>query len=146
MRRKNELKEKCMGAVPAEITRIIWVQMVKRPRTDDRTLEATWKLASKFNETLNNFIEVEKYMHILKVEDLEERKYSTQFGDLTRAGKTHFWSNINQQLKDFDYSKITLCKPVPFVDKQVDSCRTRKPATQLKLPAPPLARSRQYEQ
>ena len=119
--------------------------MVKRPHTDDRTLEATWKLMSKFNETLNNFIKVEKYMHILKVEDFKECKYFTQFGDLTRAGKTHFWSNINQQLKDFDYSKITLHKPVPFVDKQVDSYRTHEPTTQLKLPAPSLARSRQYE-
>ena len=108
MRRREDLKDERMGAVPLELTRIIWVKMLVRPFTKDKNLEAIWKLIHKFNGALEQLLENESYMHILEIEDAEELKYFNKWGDLTPQGKNHFWWNISKQLNLFDFRKINL--------------------------------------
>ena len=47
-RRRDDLKDKRLGAVNPEITKVIWVKMIERPRTDEQKLKQVLMLKGKF--------------------------------------------------------------------------------------------------
>ena len=51
--RREDLKDKHLGAVDSSVTRVIWVRMLARPLSDDPELSKIWRLRRKFNDVLD---------------------------------------------------------------------------------------------
>ena len=100
--RREDLKQKCPGAVTADLTRVVWIKMLTRPITRDASLKRIWKLRPKFNDALDNILGIEKYMHVINVPRMDETKYFDERGQLTPAGKRVYWRNINGEIKSLD--------------------------------------------
>ena len=100
--RRDDLKAKHAGSVTADLTRVVWVGMLTRPFTENQTFKKVWALKKKFNGILKSLLHVEKYMHFIEVDHMEERKYFDKFGDLSSSGKHAFWSNLNAAIKVLD--------------------------------------------
>ena len=108
IRRRDDLRNKNTGAIPSEHTRVIWVAMLARPISDDPDLSKIWKLRRKFNEVLADPLEIENYMHIMTIKDMEEDHYFDSRGNLTIKGQQQYWLNLNDQLKAFEYHSTDL--------------------------------------
>ena len=106
--RRDDFRNKNTGAVPPTFTRVLWVQMLARPISDDPELARIWKLRRKFNEVLNDLFAIEQYMHVVPIKDMEEFKYFDNHGNLTNAGKECFWLSLNDQIKAFEYHRTDL--------------------------------------
>ena len=101
--RRDDLKFKNPGSITADLTRVIWVPMLKCPITDDRKLQCTWQLRGKYNSMLYKILAIEKYMHVLPIDNMEELKYFDNFGNLTNLGKSVFWQNLNDRIKKMEF-------------------------------------------
>ena len=109
--RRENLRDQNPGAVPYFHTKVIWVKMLSRPISDDPKLSQVWRLRRKYNDVMDDLLDIEEYMHILNIHDMEEFKYFDNRGNLTSSGKHQFWLNFNDQLKSFEYNKCDL-RPV----------------------------------
>ena len=98
--RHDELKAKRSGAVPSDLTRVVWVKMLARPHSDNATLIPIWKLRGKFNGCLAEVLEVEDYMHPITLQKVNEFCHFDAFGNLTSAGQMQFWRELNDQIKN----------------------------------------------
>ena len=105
--RRKDLKSKNIGAVDSEPTRVIWVKMLTRPVTSDQKLARIWKLKRKFNKVLEDRLQVENFMHLITVHNMDEHHYFDVFGQLTNAGLHAYWSSLDQEIKELDQQLIT---------------------------------------
>ena len=103
--RREDLKSKNPGSVTADLTRLIWVKMLARPDSKIEELEEIWSAKSTFNDALEHYLKVEKYMYLMKIPDMEEYKYFDKWGSLSPAGKSLYWKGFNKQLKEIDSVK-----------------------------------------
>ena len=102
MARREDLKSKKPGSVTADLTRVIWVNMLARPEYNNPYLNTLFDLRQTYNGKMKKLLEVEKYMHIIEVPNMEEYKYFNKQGELTTLGKEEFWLNFNAELKALD--------------------------------------------
>ena len=102
--RREDLRAKNTGATPPFFTKVIWVQMLARPISEDPKLARIWKLHRKFNDVLDNLCEIEEYMHVLPIREMEEFKFFDERDNLTPAGEKHYWLHLNDQIKAFEYN------------------------------------------
>ena len=109
--RRDDLKNKNPGTMAQAFTRVIWVQMLARPISEEPKLARVWKLRRKFNDVLDDLCEIKQYMHVLPIKDMEEFKFFDSRGNLTTAGKKQFWLQLNEQIKAFEYHKTELRPP-----------------------------------
>ena len=138
VKRRDNLKSLKPSAVSTEQTRVIWVSMLTRPITDNQSWASIWKLHRKFNEVLEDLLEIENFMHIMHIGDMEEERFFDSRGDLTIEGQKQFWRNLDKQLKNFDFHKTEL-PPVPSRNQKHQHKhqeRRRLPSPTLKLPSP----------
>ena len=96
---REELKKCKPGSVAAEVPRVIWVSMLARPISDDPFFTKIWKISRKFNQVLEDILEIENFMHIMFIQGMEELKFFDSRGDLTSAGQWQFWHNLDDQIK-----------------------------------------------
>ena len=78
--------------------------MLARPISDDPHLAKIWKLRQKFNKVLDDIMEIEQFMYVMPIRNMEESKYFDDQGHLTKAGKNQFWLSLNDQFKAFEYA------------------------------------------
>ena len=143
---REDLKDKRIGATAPEHTRLIWVKMLVHPWTNNEHLKKIWTLCQKFNDELEELVNLEKYSHIIKVRTVNELYHFEANGDLTRRGKQEFWSEVNTIIKQFELCKTEL-KPksrayykAPPMRHPEEQHRNRR-----KLPTPP-GRCRHHHQ
>ena len=67
VRCREDLKDKRIGAAAPDHTRLIWVKMLPRPWTDNKHLKKIWTLCQKFNDELEELVNLDKYSHIIEV-------------------------------------------------------------------------------
>ena len=92
------LKQLSPGAVDTE-TKIIWINMLQRPfikHPPFPTYNLVVKLRSKFNKILEQEARKSKYSYILDVKNVPRNSGNFDtMGNLTFAGKTEFWKEVN---------------------------------------------------
>ena len=101
---REDLKDKNLGAVMADLTRVVWVQMLTRPITKDHELKKTWKLRPKFNSALEKILDIERYMHVINIPNMEEFRFFDSKGELTSTGKEAFWKHLNTEIRRLDFN------------------------------------------
>ena len=119
--RHEDLMDKNLGSVSQDKTRILWVPMLTRPITEDPELAKLWKLCRKYNEILEHHLEVENFMHLIKLPHMEEFSYFDQFGNLTTNGQHSFWKSMNK-LKIWTMICPKMLKRIRVLDYTIENC------------------------
>ena len=101
---REDLKSKNPGAITPEYTHIVWIEMLTRPITEDLELARIWKVRRKFNSVLRDLLKIEEFMDSINIQNMQEDKYYDTFGELTSAGQTAFWCNLDKQLKEYEFN------------------------------------------
>ena len=97
--RWEDLKNKNPGAVAMAPTKVIWCKMLSRPISDDREYSKIWKCKTKFNNELENILQLEEFMHLIEIPNMEEVLYFSANGELSHRGQTEFWRNLNSEVR-----------------------------------------------
>ena len=116
--------------------------MLARPLTENRKLAKLWKLRRKFNEVLTDLLEIEQYMHVMTIPNMDEAKYFDNGSALTEMGKKQFWVSLNDQFKSFKYHALddstiqpkTHCGDSEYV-RNTKKLPTPPPKSQVIVPA-----------
>ena len=93
---KQDLIDKKPGALPErDITRIIWVHMIKCPAVDSEAQKEAQNLRGKFNSILEERLadQINDSHRIISIEVCPDEFDFT--GYLTNYGKQEFWKEIN---------------------------------------------------
>ena len=98
----DNLKDTRIGTAPTVFTQILWVKMIRHHFTEDKTLKSILIQTGKFNQELEKIANAEDFMHILDLQNVDERIYFDDLGQLTARGKSQFWDDLNIQFKLFD--------------------------------------------
>ena len=129
-RRHTDLLAKKPGALlDDKFPKIVWVRMAKRPKIAHHL----YALRSKFNAILEERLTDGKAdnHYIISIDvDLNEFDF---VGNLTSAGKTHFWLEIIKGMQRFHENEISL-RPNQFTKKKN---RSSAEEDKRKLPLPP---------
>ena len=109
MARREDLKFRRPGALaPCMEPRLIWIQMLRRPYSDDPKVAKVLKQRKKFNEALMSHLMYEKYMYLMDISvDLSARNFRPN-GKLAEEGKDLYWLKFDELMKKFDRGDITL--------------------------------------
>ena len=110
--RREELKEKCAGAVGHD-AKVIWIAMIPRPYIKGhpiRFFNNTVNLRLKFNDVVkenlvgrkNHFWMEHHRDHFHDYQDYDH------LGRLSHVGKIHYWRFVNTQLRKFEKGEISL--------------------------------------
>ena len=138
-RHKQDLIDKKPGALPErDITRIIWVCMIKRLAVDSEAQKEAQNLQGKFYSILEEHL-ADHNNDSHRIIRIEVRPDEFDFtGYLTNYGKQQFWKEINWRLKKFDMDKITLCPRASHQMQRGTGTSSRK------LPIPQSSTANKY--
>ena len=108
--RKEDLRSKRTGALSNSIEpKIIWIQAIKRPFTAHQSRKETFKLVGKANDVLEEVVQkYNKTSHILYLDTVNEITHIDGMGNLTAAGKTVFWKELDSTMRRFDKGETEL--------------------------------------
>ena len=106
--------------------------MLARPFTENRKLAKLWKLRRKFNDVLTDLLEIEQYMHVMTIPNMDEARYFDNCGALMEIGKKQFWVSLNEQFKSFEYHALDDSTTQQSSHSDGEYVRNTK-----KLPTPP---------
>ena len=109
MARREDLKFRRPGALaPSMEPRLIWVEMIRRPYTEEPRQANILKQRKKFNEILSSILMYEKYMYLMQIPvELSSRNFLPN-GNLTQEGKDGYWLKLDEIMKKFDRGDVTL--------------------------------------
>ena len=104
----DNLRLRCPGAIVTTEPKFIWVEMFNRV-TDFTKLPS---VRHKYIEALQEQIRKRTRHYII---DINESMMDTSLFDMANQlngrGTVHFWNQIDDQIKSFDYRKISLKPP-----------------------------------
>ena len=129
--KKEDIFSKRRGALHPGEPKLIWVKAIHKPTysTDQNTLRV------KFNDILEETLVSRKASYIIDLQEvLDNSSNFDRSGNITNAGKTKIWKELDQQIKLFDKQKVLL-KP-----QQVVSLSRKLQEFRKRLPTPPLKR------
>ena len=114
--RRDDPKDKRIGAVNPTHTHIVWMKMIERPKTDNFKLKQILMLRGKYHQELEKMLIMGDSGLLMNIETVDEYTHFDYFGNLTEKGKEAFWENFNKQLKEFDFN-IIKWNPLEFTDR-----------------------------
>ena len=120
-RGKQDLASKHLGALLPDdaYPKIVWVGIPKRPKTVAKEIFAN---RGQFNTILEErLFDGKASSHFIISIEIPQDEF-TLTGELSSAGKTSFWREINEALKKFDLEQITL-KPRQWIQSNQDGGR-----------------------
>ena len=139
--KKQNLTDVKHGAVAPSEPKYVWVKMLDCPNGFDRLLAAK----NIFNNTLESLLVTRKYHYIIDINHrmVQPRNFTLE-NKLNADGRNTLWNEIDSQLKNFDYQRITLkpleaeYQPVPRVTpKTIHYDTGNKDGNTRRLPTPP---------
>ena len=68
--------------------------MLTRPATDVKRLNKIWAMREDYKDMTNAILKVEKYVHVMKISDMEEYKYFDKWENVYASGRTTFWQGF----------------------------------------------------
>ena len=98
--RRENLKQKQMGAAASYLPISVWVKMLQRPYVRDPKLGPILVQHNKFNRSLESILHIEKYMKIIAINDMDNRQYFNAWGGLTSMGALHYWRWLDLLMKN----------------------------------------------
>ena len=121
LRRREDLKAKCIGAVGHE-PRVIWVKMLQRPLIKNHQFQHynnVVNLRKKFNNTLEDLLARTRNAHIIDpAEILDEYTHFDSRGNLSPEGKKIFWQFVDSEFKKYDRGESDLMPRKIFQKKK----------------------------
>ena len=108
--RREDLRWKKPGSLSnATEPRIIWLTMITRPIImGDEIFGKIFSAKAKFNKVLEAVLFENKYNHIMFVDNVYEKHHFDKYGELTNAGKSEMWLEINHEMRLFDQQILNL--------------------------------------
>ena len=123
--RKDNLLDHRMGAVCYD-TKICWLKMIQRPfisyspavnkeRFDRSTSKYFERVSQVLGSRRKNNAAIDELAlkmnhYVVEIKDFNAYQDFDKFGKLTKLGKSHYWKQLDKQLKDYE-KKIITWKP-----------------------------------
>ena len=108
--RKEDIRSKKPGALtgPGE-PRLIFINIIDRPRNTDPRKHNVFKLVSKANDAIEKVVHKYKRMyHIMYIESVNEFLHFDYQGHLTPNGRIQYWKEVDDKMRRFDKGQIDL--------------------------------------
>ena len=104
-RRKMDLLEYKPGAAPLAMPKIIWIRMLKCPKSIKSPI---FGLRGKFNSILEErLLDGNAENHYIMPIEVVSNEFDLQ-GNLTSLGKESFWKEVDKAMRKFDANEIKL--------------------------------------
>ena len=127
--KKDFLLKKKAGAVAEGEPKTIWIKMINRFGNELHTTLSIKALSNKgkFNRVLEDALADQSGHYVMDVNvAVNEGCYFTVDSQLNAAGRIKYWREVNEQVKLFDFRKLSLkplkktfevCRKLPLPDK-----------------------------
>ena len=132
-----QLVKKKPGALSLDSPKFIWVKVLKRPYNGMQEFNHIMALCNRFNNALESTLAAtKKFNHYVLSVKVEDQDFYPA-GDLTSAGETNFWHEIDTCIRRFDRDEINLN---PRHRASSATPRRDSDTQHRKVPTPPYAK------